>query len=446
MQYPAHMAGAQQAGGNPLCMWVPSKAPGGATLAELTALRSTQQAGASQSLVSQHSGLAGRGVSSMSHLETVTNVLNGGNNSSDSGPSIHERSARHVYISRMIERASASTPVAMKDNEGTGSAGEEVSADNCTKPVEGSVGAKSCAGDEEPGEAGSKQGSGNNESKAGQLEYTAGGSHISGRARGAASEDECTESTRAGEGSSTPQSQATNDSAKAASSDATRSVSPPAVAGGAAVRDARMLPCMINSAGGAMNPGAMSPGAAQWGAQGHTGNGQVPPMMGQFCLPAGTMLRGMPVGVQGGMMGGNRVITGPMGQGFTFAALQQSCNTQQQSNATSAAAVPAQNDGRASSSGELGSEKAPEDSKQSGGAHPMHAAGSAGTANTSQGGASVPAFTGSLQIVGSQQMSEGAAGSGSLVSAAVHHSPQQQFATAKMVAPPQVCSSFSSSF
>ena len=406
MQHAAHLAG-MQAAGNRLCMWVPSKA-----------LHSPS--GAAPSLFSQHSVLTGRGgISSMSNRETATNGMPGGNNtSSDSGPSIHERSARHVYISRMIERAAASTPtVAMKNNEGTGSGGEEATADNCTtKLTEGSAGVKGSTG--EAGAADGDGASGNDESKAGQMEYTAGGSHISGRAGCSPSDDECTESVRGDEGDRCDGAATRADSAQHHAmprcSDAIQSSTPIAAEGGAAVlggasQSPQALPCMIAGAGGALNAGVSPVAATQWAGQGQAANGQGPPIMGQICLPAGAML---PVGVPGGVVA--PAMSGPTGEGFTIAALQQpsACFVKQQSNASNVAASAAQCDAQASVPGKIDGEKAQEASaKKSGAGSTVRSAGiSAGAPSVSQGPACTPACAPLQQMLGGKQLSGEAAG------------------------------------
>lgn len=448
-QYPPHMAGAQQPGGNPLCVWVPSKAPAAAGTLETLAAQanmaqlSAQQNATTASLFSTHSALTGRGgLSSLSNKETATNGPLGGNTSSDSGPSLQERGARHVYISRMIERAaSASAPLAMKNHEGTGSGGEEVSAENCTKASEA---AKSCVGDEgEPVEGGSKQGSGNNESKACELDCTAGRSHISGRAGGAGSDDECTQSVRGDDGtvcqaSAVPEEVRDSTEKPGVSSAATVSTAPLAADTGASVQGVSVLhqgatrlavPCMTtNSSDGNMNR-------------------QGSPMV---CLPAGTMLRGLPVSaMHGGMLAGNRVIAGPVGQGFTIAGLQQSavsaaCNTRQQSHATSTAVVTeARNDARAYSSGELVSEKLPASStkQQSAAENTSVPTACAAVPSTLQGTAAAAApCTSKLPDGGTsqqQQVSDSATGTGSPVSAAAHQSAQK-FPAAKQAGSPKV--------
>ena len=428
MQYAAHLAGMQMAG-NPLCMWVPSKAMQSPT-------------GATPSLFSQHSAHTGRGgISSMSIRETDTNGLQGGNNSSDSGPSIHERGARHVYISRMIERAAASNPTAMKNHEGTGSGGEEATAENCTtKTMEGSGGAKSSAGDGDGG-------SGNDDSKALQMECTAGGSHISGRAGCSPSDDECTESARGGEGNRCDSAAARSESAQQHAMARRTDATPPTADGNAAVQGGsqgpRVLPCMIAGSGGALKAGAVSGTAVQWGAQAHAANGQGAAMMGQSCLPAGAMFRGMPVGLPGGVVAGGPPISGAMGPGFTIAALQQAsaCNTNQQSNATSFAAMTAQRDGRASVSGQLDGEKVHEASaKQSGGASPIPSAVPVVIApSASQGATCAPARAPSAQKPGGKQSSGEAAGaSGSPVSATAPNFLQSQSAVTKAALSPEV--------
>lgn len=438
-QSPAQLAaaaGAQQPGNIPLCMWVPSKAlhntgSGAATLADVAAQatmvqgHSAQQEGAgSLSLFSQHTGLTNRGgMSAASNREAAVNgPQRAGNTSSESGPSIHERGARHVYISRLIERAAAGTP-AGKNTEGTGSGGEEVTAENNTKPMDRSGGEKACAGADHPEDGGSRQGSGNNEAKGSQLEYTAGGSHVSGRSEAAGSEDECTESARGDEESGCQVGAAP----KAATAAAEPSYDGMAKAADAAV---------TSGVSAAQLPSAVFPQIAQWlpsstaaihrGAQGATGSTSRPPVVGQICLPAGTVLQGLPAGV-------NPTAAGP--------AL--SLPNARQLSGTAASVVPAQHDlqmRKSSSSGDGGSEKQPEASgKNSGGAsNAVPVSGAAGAPSASQDAAGASARQCSSKLLEGTQLSEGGGMSGSPHSGAAAHHPEQDAAATKFSGSAQV--------